>query len=200
MRISELAGATGVPVHTLKYYLREGLLMPGQALSRTRADYGDAHVERVRLVRALVEHGGVGISGVRAILEAITAPPPSRHDLLGIAHGALPSPAGDGAVSDEVEALVAELEWPVGPHCPSMSALTAAVGAARDAGVHLDPETLRGYARAMTEVAVVDVGVATSAGSPAEAMRQVVVGTVMVDPVLVALRRVAQEAVSARQG
>ncbi len=200
MRISELAEVTGVPVHTLKYYLREGLLMPGDALSRTRADYGDQHVERVRLVRALVEHGGVGIAGVRAILAAITAPPPSRHDLLGVAHCALPSAAEGVPVTTEVEALVAGLGWSVGSQTPAMSALTSAIGAARDAGVLLDPATLRDYARAMAGVAEVDVGVAGSASSPAEAMRQVVLGTVMVDPVLVSLRRVAQEAVSARHG
>jgi MerR HTH family regulatory protein len=65
VRISELSEATGVAVHTLKYYLREGLLMPGRPTSRTRAEYGGEHVERVRLVRALVEHGGVPIAGVR---------------------------------------------------------------------------------------------------------------------------------------
>ena len=92
MRISELAETTGVPVHTLKYYLREGLLMPGEATSRTRAEYGPEHVDRVRLVRALVEHGGVGIAGISAILSALASPPASRHDLLGIAHYALPTP------------------------------------------------------------------------------------------------------------
>ena len=76
MRISDLAETTGVPVHTLKYYLREGLLMPGEATSRTRAEYGPEHVERVRLVRALVEHGGIGIAGVRSMLTALSAPPP----------------------------------------------------------------------------------------------------------------------------
>ena len=35
MKISELSAATDVPVATLKYYLREGLLPPGEALSRT---------------------------------------------------------------------------------------------------------------------------------------------------------------------
>ena len=85
MRISELATSTGVPVNTLKYYLREGSLMPGRTPRRTRSDYGPEHLERVRLVRALVEQGGVGIAGVLAVLAALDRPPPSRHDFLGVA-------------------------------------------------------------------------------------------------------------------
>ncbi|HZB67618.1 MAG TPA: MerR family transcriptional regulator [Ornithinibacter sp.] len=196
MRISELAAETGVPVHTLKYYLREGLLMPGEARSQTRAEYGPEHLERVRLVRALVEHGGVGIAAVHSILEALTAPPPSRHDFLGVAHCALPSSGGGTAVSQEVAELVEDLGWRVGPAAPALRALSAAVTAARDAGVRLERSTLRRYAEAMREVAAVDVDVAVGAHSPAAAMHAVVVGTVMLDPVLVALRRVAQESES----
>ena len=48
MRISELAAVTEVPVATLKYYLREGVLPPGEARTRTSADYGHELVERVR--------------------------------------------------------------------------------------------------------------------------------------------------------
>ncbi|GAB3444904.1 MerR family transcriptional regulator [Phycicoccus ginsengisoli] len=199
MRISELAETTGVPVHTLKYYLREGLLMPGEATSRTRAEYGDEHVERVRLVRALVEHGGVGIAGVRSILDALAAPPAGRHELLGIAHVALPTPGDDAPVSEEVSALVADLGWQVWPDAPALRALSAAVTAAAKAGVVLSPESLRRYAEAMAVVAEVDLGTALAAESPAAAMHTVVVGTVMVDPVLVALRRLAQEAVSVRR-
>ena len=199
MRISELAETTGVPVHTVKYYLREGLLMPGEATSRTRAEYGPEHVERVRLVRALVEHGGVGIAGVHAILAALAAPPPSRHELLGVAHCALPTPGDDGPVSEEVTTLVADLGWKVSPDAPATRALTAAVAAARAAGVPLSSESLHRYAEAMANVATVDVDMALSAKDPAAAMHTVVLGTVMVDPVLVALRRMAQEAVSAQR-
>ena len=49
MRISGLAERTGVPVATLKYYLREGLLHAGTATARTQAVYDTTHVERVRL-------------------------------------------------------------------------------------------------------------------------------------------------------
>ena len=199
MRISELAQASGVPVHTLKYYLREGLLMPGTPTSRTRAEYGPEHLERVRLVRALVEHGGVGIAGVRAVLETLAAPPASRHDLLGAAAAALPTPGTAASVSEEVEDLVGDLGWSVCADAPAARALTGAVAAARDAGIPLPPEVLRRYAEAMVDVATVDVEAALAADGPSAAMHTVVVGTVMVDPVLTALRRMAQEAVSAQR-
>ncbi len=199
MRISELGAATGVPVHTLKYYLREGLLMPGRPVSRTRAEYGEEHVERVRLVRALVEHGGVAIAGVRAILDALAAPPPSRHDLFGVAACAMPTPSAEHGVDDEVLALVDHLGWQVSRDAPALRSLSAALAAADAAGVGPPPPVLHRYARAMQAVAGVDLSVAEHAASPQEALRTVVLGTVMVDPVLVALRRVAQEAESAER-
>jgi len=197
--ISELSTTTGVPVHTLKYYLREGLLMPGRPTSRTRAEYGEEHVERVRLVRALVEHGGVAISGVRAILEALDAPPPSRHDLFGVASCALPTAAADHPVDADAVALVEGLGWHVAPDAPALRSLSAALRAADGAGVGPPPEVLRQYAEAVRSVADVDLAVAERATSPADALRTVVLGTVMIDPVLAALRRVAQEAVSAQR-
>ena len=200
MRISELAEVTGVPVHTLKFYLREGVLPPGAATSRTRADYGEAHVERVRLVRALVEHGGVSIGDIRSIVEALDSPPPSRHELLGVAHRTLPGVTAGAEVSAEVVDLLDSLGWTTCTDGPLAAGLTAAVSAARGAGVELAPAELRRYAEAMRAAAEVDVEVALRATSAADALRTVVLGTVMVDPVLVTLRRIAQEGVSAERG
>src|SRR5262245_47294698 len=45
--VSELVARTGVPLPTVKYYMREGVLMPGRAISATRAEYGDEHVHRI---------------------------------------------------------------------------------------------------------------------------------------------------------
>lgn len=134
MRISELAETTGVPVHTLKFYLREGVLPPGDATSRTRADYGEAHVERVRLVRALVEHGGVSIGDIRSIVGALDSPPPSRHELLGVAHRTLPGVTAGAEVSAEVVELLEGLGWTSCTDGPLAAGLTAAVAAARGPG------------------------------------------------------------------
>ena len=196
MRISELAERTGVPVHTLKFYLREGVLMPGEATSRTRADYGEAHVERVRLVRALVEHGGIGLDGVRGVVGALEEPPPTVLELLGAAHHAVPVPAGDTTPSREVLDLVDALGWQVEPGGPWLGALTATVEAARDGGVSLTGAHLEAYARAARSIAEVDVDVARDAATADQAVRTVIVGTVLTERMLGALRRLAQEAVS----
>lgn len=192
MRMAELAQCSGVSVATLKYYLREGLLPAGQAQSATRAAYSEEHLARVRLIRAMVEGAGMSIAGVRRVVSALDNPPSSRHELLGVAHHALPSPNADHPVSAEVSELVAALGWQVSPGAPALRSLSAAVETARSAGVPLGTESLVGYARASERIATVDVA-GVPLGDASAALTRVVVGTVLVDPVLAALRRLAQE-------
>ena len=197
MRMSELSERSGVAVATLKYYLREGLLPAGESLGATRADYSEGHLRRVRLVRALVD-AGVTVAEARQVTAALDDPPRSRHDLLGRAQYALPAPHRDHPVSDEVRELVALLGWTVTPDSPALHSLSGAVAAARSAGVPLAREALEGYARATEGVAAVDVANVPT-DDLADALHRVVAGTVLVDPVLAALRRLAQEHVSSRR-
>ncbi|CAA9274079.1 MAG: Regulatory protein MerR, partial [uncultured Actinomycetospora sp.] len=71
MRVAELSRRTGVSVASIKYYLREGLLPPGERTSPNQASYGDDHVRRLRLVRALIDVGGLSVVGTRDVLAAI---------------------------------------------------------------------------------------------------------------------------------
>ena len=159
MRISELGEATGVPVHTLKYYLREGILMPGRPPCRapapttvTSTSSGCGWCARSS------SRAGCAIAGVRAILEALDAPPPSRHDLLGVAACAMPDdgrrppgrPGGGRRASTE-------LGWQVAPDSPALRSLSAALSAAEAAGVGLSPALLRDYAEPMRGIAEVDL-------------------------------------------
>lgn len=209
MRLAELSTATGVSTATLKYYLREGLLMPGTPTSATRSTYAPAHVDRVRLVRALLEIGGLSIADVRGVLTALDNPPDSVSELLGYAHSALPGPgSASGSASGSTSApaeradsrvteLLAALGWAVYPDSPARAGLSRALHAAAAAGVPVTDERLRRYARACQDIAGIDLDyVASDAQDTTDMLRIVVVGTVMVDPVLVALRRLAQEAVS----
>src|SRR5687768_5091234 len=93
MRISELSQNSGVPVPTIKFYLREGLLHEGVRTSATQAQYDASHEARLRLIRALVGPGGCSIATAHRVIQAIENPPPSIHDLLGAAMTAGPAPA-----------------------------------------------------------------------------------------------------------
>ena len=74
MWMSELSSRSGLPVPTIKYYLRERLLHPGEAVGATRARYDDSHVRRLRLVRALIDVAGMRLDDVRRVLTAIDDP------------------------------------------------------------------------------------------------------------------------------
>lgn len=198
MRISELSERSGVSVATLKYYLREGLLHPGVATGATTATYDVSHLERVRLIRALLESGGLSIAAARKVTDALDAPPPGRHALLGVAQYALSEDIGSSAPAPAADALLSALGWHVDDCAPARQELEAALAAASAGGLDPGRRDLTAYARAMHRVAEVDVRTIPR-DSPAAALRQVVVGTVLLDPVLIALRRLAQEDVSSRQ-
>ncbi|NEW33428.1 MerR family transcriptional regulator, partial [Nocardia cyriacigeorgica] len=98
MLMSELAARTGVPVPTIKYYLREGVLMPGRATSATRAEYGEPHVERIALLKALSGQG-LSLAKIKTIVGLIDSPDESLLTALGNATGASPGWANGGAIA-----------------------------------------------------------------------------------------------------
>lgn len=201
MRLSELATETEVPVATIKYYLREGLLPPGDLVSATRADYSPAHVERIRLIRALIEGAGVGIEGVRRVVTAIDRPPVSRHDFLGVAQQAIDGPAPQVTPGPPAITAAERLGWsPCDP--TALAHLQGAMDTAERAGFPVGLDRLVAYGRAMAAVAVADLdGLADDprAVTPSGALAHVAVGTVVTDGVLVALRRLAQAHESERR-
>lgn len=131
-------------------------------------------------------------------MAALESPPDSPHDFLGAAHRAVPPPVEPGEVTAEVTELMHDLGWAGCLESPLLGSLARAVADARAAGVALTPSETRSYAGAAYQAAVTDVGFALAAPTPAAALHTVVVGTVMVDPVIATLRRLAQEVESAR--
>lgn len=199
MRISQLSDRTGVSIPTLKYYLREGLLHAGEAHGATRADYDESHVDRVRLVRTLVDVGRLSIDRVREVVQVLDAPPASRHELLGAAHEALRPATPTAEPTPEAVARVRSLGPDGCEHSPAGVQLAQALTAAETAGWHVDDSTLATWERAMRTVAETDVAPELGTATPDDALRYAIVGTVLTDPVLLALRRVAQEGVSAER-
>ena len=199
MRISELSDRTGVSIPTLKYYLREGVLPPGRQSSTTRAEYDEDHVARVRLVRALVEVAGLSMNDVQAVTRSLDDPPTDPAQLFRVAAQALPTPHRDHAVSPGVIDLLTELDWDVPPDMPALGWLSAAVEAADSAGVPASPDVLRVYAESCLAMAHAEV-VHLAGRSLHDAASLVVTGTILSEPVVAALRRVAQAHVARQAG
>lgn len=198
MRISELSAATDVPVATIKYYIRAGLLPEGRATAPRQADYTEAHAARLKLIRALVGPGGLSVASAAAVLGQLDDPPESAHDFLGAAHHALGTQDPEQDSHPRADALLDELGWEVDPlDHEARFRLEKALDGLEDAGFPVTRELLETYAAAMHSVAAREVqGVPLE--SPAEALRYVVLGTVLIEPVLLALRRLAQQDVCGR--
>lgn len=199
MRISELAERSGVPVATIKYYLREHLLHEGELTSATQARYDESHLERLRLIRALVGPAGLSIAQVRTVLNRVDHPPESVHDLLGVGAEAIANTPPDRLAHERVHELMRAWGWRVDDKdCGTHAALEEALLGLDAAGFALPPSALEDYRQHMEAIAEREV-----AGVPTEsaeaAVRYVVLGTVLIEPLLLALRRLAQQEASARR-
>jgi DNA-binding transcriptional MerR regulator len=199
LRISQLAAATGVPVATIKYYLREKLLHDGVLTSATQARYDDSHVRRLKLIRALVGSAGLSVAATRELLQGVENPPESGHDLLGLAHHAVTRQAPDDVDLSTAQELLRRWGWGA-ETCDrnTQAALAEALRGLSDAG--FDPPTalLDRYAAAMRDVADADVE-SVPTDSAESAMQYVVLGTLLMEPVLLALRRLAQQSASSER-
>lgn len=67
LTIGKLAQAVGVPVSTIRYYEREGLLAPGGRSAGNYRLYGPAELEKLRVMRAAQE-AGLTLGDIRSLL------------------------------------------------------------------------------------------------------------------------------------
>lgn len=196
MRLSELARATAVSAPTIKYYLREGLLHDGALTSATQAEYDESHVTRLHLIRALVGAAGLSLSQARSVLDAVDSPPDSLHDLLGRAHEVVTEPHHAEVDTTEAEGLLRRWGWPVEGCDPRViRGLAAALASARAAGFVFPEAVLDSYGDAARRMATAELD-AIPLESPAAAVRYVTLGTLLAEPVILSLRRLAEQVAS----
>ncbi|MGI5186191.1 MerR family transcriptional regulator [Dactylosporangium sp. CA-152071] len=117
MRMSELSARSGVPVPTIKFYLREQLLPPGTPTAPNQAVYGPQHLSRLQLIRALIGMGHLSIAAVREVLRALDDPTVPTTDVYGVLGRARESrpltidvPASDAAHT-RVDAMLERRGW-----------------------------------------------------------------------------------------
>lgn len=201
MRISALAAAAGLPVATVKYYLREGLLHPGTPTSATQSTYDDSHLRRLRLVRALLGPVGLSVQQARSVLQLVDDPGDDLYATLGQAVSALPpAQAERGDESDpypRARAALAQLGQVYDPDFAAVAQLEGALAAAESAGMPISDERLAHYGRALADVAEFDLD--RMPREPHGAVEYTVLGTALYEPVLLALRRLAHQDAAVRR-
>ncbi|MFI1657484.1 MerR family transcriptional regulator [Streptomyces sp. NPDC020472] len=204
MRIGELSRRTGVSVPTIKFYVREGLLPAGELTSPNQASYGERHVRRLRLIRALLDVGGLSVAAIRGVVTAVDDPERPVHDVLGAATKPLvpryEREAGDGIeeARKAVAGLIAARGWHADPSGPASDALAATLVALDELGHGRFVEVLDAYADAAEEVARVDLDYVAHHVAREELVESAVVGTVLGDALFSALRRLAHMEASNR--
>jgi DNA-binding transcriptional MerR regulator len=197
MRISELSAQSGVPVATIKFYARENLLPGGEKTSVNQTNYGPAQLARLRLVRALVEVGGLSIANVRSVLTAIDDESLPVADAISAAACALPTTdrrdsdavATPGEVA--IDKLIADRGWMVLPEAEGRNLAARVIDDYLELGRPDLIANLDVYADAIEQIADADIRSVADAGSRSAMAETVIVGTVLGDALLAGLRRMA---------
>lgn len=195
MRISELVERSGVPTATVKYYLREGLLEPGEMVNARDSVYSEAHLTRLRLIRGLVHVLGASLSQVRQVLAIIDAPGQSPLEAMGRATSVLPAATvgeedAEPRIPEQAIHLLDRLGYRIDPESPIVRQLDAALSLAESAGISVEDEQILAYGNAARSVARADFA-RVPWEDPEAATVFAVLGTVLYEPVLLALRRLA---------
>jgi DNA-binding transcriptional MerR regulator len=103
LKISELAEAAGVPVATVRHYLREGLLPEPVKTSRNMAYYPPEFAGRIRLIKQLQEERFLPLKVIRDLLESADGDPERLRALIELEDRLL-----DRALVEERERLPAD--------------------------------------------------------------------------------------------
>ncbi|MFF0277343.1 MULTISPECIES: MerR family transcriptional regulator [unclassified Streptomyces] len=191
-------------IPTIKFYVREGLLPAGELTSPNQASYGETHVQRLRLIRALLDVGGLSVAAIREVIVAVDDPDRSVHMMLGtVASGLVPRydrepHAGIEEARKRVAALIAARGWRVDPGNPASEALAVALAAVDEAGHGAFVQVLDTYADAAERVARTDLDYVAGNVAREELVESVVVGTVIGDAIFSALRRMVHTDTSDR--
>ena len=202
MRMSELSERSGVAIPTIKFYLREQLLAAGERTSPNQASYSEEHVARLRLVRALLDVGGLTVASAKDVLRAIDDTAMPLDWAFGVAQHALPGVVPDVDEAElefgtrAVDDVLAANGWEVTSDNPGRATAARVLSAYEKLGETSLVTVLPEYLRAAEIVAEADLSVVETASSRAEMVRTVVVGTVLGDALFAGLRRIAQERAS----
>jgi DNA-binding transcriptional MerR regulator len=200
--MTELSRETGVPIPTIKYYMREGLVPPGERTSPNQAQYEQRHVRRLKLVRALIDVGGLSVAAARDVLAKMHAGGGNPLYAVGKAQYStttLREHVEDDAWRDAVERvnkLIADHGWRVGAANPARRSLADVLATLSRLGQDAQFGVLDSYAEAAGRLAVDEVGMVQGLADAESMAETVVIWTLLGDAIMASMRRLAQESVA----
>lgn len=201
MKVSELSQRSGVPLPTIKFYIREGLLSPGLRTAKNQAEYGASHLERLALIRALRDDAGLGVETIAVALKAADA---AKENFIVAAIDALARPSGPPVDSRSpalkqalqgVLSLIQTRGWDLDAKDTCVREAARALAVIGRSFPEETVSSLAPYADAVERIAECEIPEDwTPQASPEAALRYAVLGTVLFEPLILALRRMAHVA------
>jgi DNA-binding transcriptional MerR regulator len=199
MTVRQLSKAAGVSVASIKYYTREGLLPAGDSSAEHRAHYDDGHLDRLRLIRALRDVGKLPIATISAVFDAMAQ---GGRPFSVVARALDAMASGESKRTRQLEQARSELVEMLGtlgvePRANSgaLQDLALALVRLREIRGEMPVQSLLPYAESALALAQLETEANQDVFSQdtATLLRTVVLGTVLFEPVLLALRRVMHE-------
>jgi DNA-binding transcriptional MerR regulator len=208
LTVSELAREARVPIARIKFYLRERLLPPGNLKAEKRAFYDARHVQRLRLIHTLRQVAELGVPAIRDLCRLLDGN--AKHDLSSVVLHVIdalgrrvpqkqPIPTRELArTKKELLAFLSARGMRVRPDARALADLAhALVGLRQVLGAEVPAQALTPYLDAMCALAEHDfAAIEPLVSDGASAGLAATFGTVLWEPVLILLRRLAHESVA----
>ncbi|WP_292444311.1 MerR family transcriptional regulator [Mesorhizobium sp.] len=197
--MAELSAQSGVPIPTIRFYMREGLVPAGQLTSPNQAVYDETHIRALKLVRTLIEVGGLPIASVREVLAFIDAKGGDLYATMGGVQYALttrreaPEDAMLRNARAVVNALIKSRKWQVREDNPARESLAHALATLERLDQDDVAAKLNIYADAAASLAKKEVADLLKRDTVEAISQGVIAYDVLGDAMLSALRRLAQE-------
>jgi len=189
----QLAIESGLPIATIKFYLRERLLHEGSREGPNQAIYDDTHLRRLALIRALTVTGGLSLSAAKRVIDAVDSDLPLP-EVFEVAQRSLHT----GELSEPSQSALRSVDelctgWHFREDNPGRLEAARVIDMLEAVGQDYTHGWLEAYVEAALCAAQADlVELDHVSGREAKAAT-VVLGTVLGDHLFAAIRRVAQE-------
>jgi DNA-binding transcriptional MerR regulator len=202
--VQELSSTTGVSVASIKFYLREGLLPPGDPSRPGRAYYDATHARRLLVIRALRDVGELSIDVIRRALAAVDAAGADAVDAIAPAIDALATPPETPPVDAElrrarkdVTVLFERAKLEVRADAGSRETIARTIASLRRLGVELEVDDLRQYLSALVPLTREEIEnertQKTLLSDKEHSLELAILGTVLFEPIIIGLRRALHE-------